>query len=108
MKLVGEYIRELREKQKLPLRKVAAYLDIDTSILSKIERGERPVNLDLISKISQFFSLDESNLLTEYLGEEIARKVYQANNIEKIFKIAERKAEYLKSKALKQGKIEFK
>ena len=30
----GEYIRRLREEKNLPLRKVAAQLDIDTSTLS--------------------------------------------------------------------------
>jgi len=108
MKFFGEKIRELRENQNLPLRKVAAYLDIDTSILSKIERGERTVSSDLISKFSEFFGLDEKQLNTEYLGEEVAKKIYESNDIEQIFKVAEQKAQYLKSKALKQGKIEFK
>lgn len=108
MKLFGENIRELREKRNLPLRKVAAYLDIDTSILSKIERGERPISADLISKFSEFFNIDEEQLKTEYLGEEVARKIYDSSNIDEIFKVAEQKAEYLKSKALKQGNIEFK
>ena len=36
MKSFGEYIRRVREERDLPLRKVAAALDIDTSILSKI------------------------------------------------------------------------
>lgn len=107
MKLFGEYIRELREEQKLPLRKVAASLDIDTSILSKIERGERSVNQELILKISEFFELDEKQLLTDYLGEEVARKVYRLNNVSQILKVAEEKAEYLKSKSSKQGSIKF-
>src|SRR5258705_1067 len=38
----GDYIRKSREGKKLPLRKVAAHLDIDQSTLSKVERGERP------------------------------------------------------------------
>ena len=37
----GEIIRHLREKKELPLRKIAALLDIDTSFYSKIERNER-------------------------------------------------------------------
>ncbi len=38
-----EYIRKLREQQGLPLRKVAAVLDIDPSTSSKIERGEKSI-----------------------------------------------------------------
>lgn len=101
MKLFGEKIRDLREDQNLPLRKVAAYLDIDTSILSKIERGERTISLEMVSKVSDFFGLDEKQLKTEYLGEEVARKIYESNNIDQIFKVAEQKVNYLKSKSLK-------
>lgn len=107
MKLFGEHIRELRAGQNLPLRKVAAFLDIDTSILSKIERGERAINQELISRISDFFELDENQLLTEYMGEEVARKIYRLDNVSQILKVAEEKAEYLKSKSSKQGSIQF-
>mgnify|MGYP000850965251 FL=1 len=41
---MGDYIRQLREQAEMPLRKLAALLDIDQSTLSKLERGERPVN----------------------------------------------------------------
>jgi len=41
MRNLGETIRELREDKELPLRTVAAFLDIDQAILSKIERGQR-------------------------------------------------------------------
>jgi transcriptional regulator with XRE-family HTH domain len=33
MQLFGEYLRKLREKENLPLRKVAAYLDIESASL---------------------------------------------------------------------------
>ena len=41
MDSLRETIRKLREKRELLLRTVAAYLDIDEAILSKIERGQR-------------------------------------------------------------------
>jgi len=37
----GERIRELRTKQNLLLRQLASQLDVDTSIISKVERGDR-------------------------------------------------------------------
>ena len=36
---IGEKLRHIREEKELPLRKVAALLDIDVAILSKMERG---------------------------------------------------------------------
>lgn len=49
----GEYLREQRENIGLPLRKVAAELDIDTSILSKIERNEREATKGYVANILQ-------------------------------------------------------
>jgi len=40
MNSIGETIRNLQTDKQLPLRIVAAYLDIDQAILSRIERGE--------------------------------------------------------------------
>ena len=37
----GSYLKQIREHKKIPQRKVAHRLDIDTSTLSKIELGER-------------------------------------------------------------------
>jgi len=39
MDSLGDTLRKRREDKELPLRIVAAYLDIDQAILSKIERG---------------------------------------------------------------------
>ena len=33
---IGDYIRQLREQAEMPLRKLAALLDIDQSTLSKL------------------------------------------------------------------------
>jgi transcriptional regulator with XRE-family HTH domain len=107
MKFFGDYIRELREEKNLPLRKVAAFLDIDTSVLSKIERGERQATKENVVRIAEFFSLNEVQLLNDYLGENIAKLVYQENNIPDILKVAEEKIEYIKNINLKQGKLDL-
>jgi transcriptional regulator with XRE-family HTH domain len=107
MKFFGEYIRQLREGHSLPLRKVAAYLDIDTSVLSKIERGERQASRENVLKIAEFFSINKQDLLNEYFGESIAKLVYMENNADDIFKVAEGKIEYLKTLKQKQTKINF-
>jgi len=107
MKFFGGYIRELRESKNLPLRKVAAFLDIDTSVLSKIERGERQATKENVMKIAEFFSLDREKLLNDFFGESIARLLYQEDNIADILKVAEEKVEYIKTKELKQGKLDL-
>ena len=44
-----------------PLRKVAAFLDIDQAILSKIERGQRKISKEQVIKLAEF--LREENEL---------------------------------------------
>jgi HTH-type transcriptional regulator, competence development regulator len=41
MNKFGAIIRKSREEKKLLLREVAAHLEIDQAVLSKIERGKR-------------------------------------------------------------------
>ena len=59
LKKTGEIIREKREKKRLLLRHVSAQLDIDTAILSKIERGERKATREQITKLADILELDK-------------------------------------------------
>ena len=67
----GEYIRRLREEMNLPLRKVAAQLDVDTSTLSKVERGERPMSIDYLKLLSQILKTDYKELQVRLLADSI-------------------------------------
>lgn len=67
MKTFGKYLRQIREEKSLPLRKVAAALDIDTSILSKIERNERRANIEMIPIIAQTLDKTEKEVQIEYI-----------------------------------------
>ena len=42
--LLGNKIRSLRDEQGILQRQLAAYLEIDTPMFSKIERGDRRVS----------------------------------------------------------------
>jgi len=67
----GDYIRKRREEIELPLRKVAAYLDIDTSTLSKVERGERPASPDYLKPLSEILKLEIKEVQTNYIADKI-------------------------------------
>lgn len=67
----GDRIRELRTKQKLLLRQVASKLDVDTSIISKIERGERPIKKDQIGILADILQADKEELLTLWLADQV-------------------------------------
>lgn len=69
--MIGIKIREYREKKNLLLRQVAASLEIDTATLSKIERGVKPLNRNLLKKISVLYSIDYETLLSEWLADRL-------------------------------------
>lgn len=72
-KAFGDYIRKRREEIELPLRKVAAYLDIDTSTLSKVERGERPASPGYLKPLSEILELDLKEVQTTYIADKITK-----------------------------------
>jgi transcriptional regulator with XRE-family HTH domain len=101
----GEFLRKLRENQDLPIRKVAANLDIDSSTLSKIERGERSASKDLVKKVASFFNHNEQNLMIRFLSDKLAYQIINEERSEEILKVAEQEIKYLKSKRFKQGEL---
>jgi len=105
MNSFGHRIRELRESKSLPLRKVAAYLDLDTSVLSKIERDERPASKKIVVLLAEFFDLDQTELMTDFLGDKVARNIYGEVNTEEILKVAEEKVKYYRNYKTEQGSI---
>lgn len=99
----GEILRESREKKGLLLRQVAALLDIDTAILSKIERGERKATKEQIIKLAEILDLNKDELLIQYLSEKIAYDLLDEDVASKTLRVAEQKVVYLKS--VKNGKV---
>lgn len=71
MKSFGEYIRKSREDIGLPLRKVAAALDIDTSILSKIERNERRATIEMIPVFAETLEKSEKEIELQFIQSSI-------------------------------------
>lgn len=67
----GEYLRKTRESKDLPLRKVAAHLDIDTSTLSKVERGERPVSSEYLKPLSDILEVELREVQVHYITDRI-------------------------------------
>jgi transcriptional regulator with XRE-family HTH domain len=97
----GEFIRNLREESKLPLRKVAHELDIDQSQLAKIERDERQPNKEIIKRIAKFFKQDEHKLTVTYLSDMIAYQILDEEDGLEALKVAEQKLNYIKTKTNK-------
>lgn len=97
----GNTIRHVRIQMKLPIRKVAAHLDIDPSTLSKIERNERSANKNMISKLAELFEIDYNELLVAFLSDKVASDLLQEDLPEQILNAAKNKLKYYRSIKLK-------
>lgn len=97
----GNRIRILREEQKMLLRQVAPLLDMDTALLSKIERGERQAKKETVLKIAKILKVKEDELLTLWLADQIYDVVKDEDNALKAMMVAEDSVKYLISKKTK-------
>ncbi len=68
---LGKRIRELREEKALLQRQLAAELEIDTPMYSKIERGERKAKREQVIKLAKLLQVDENELLSLWLAGQV-------------------------------------
>ena len=86
-----------REESNLSLRNVASNIDINTSLLAKIERNERQPTKEQVEKFANFFKLDISKLTTAWLSDKIAYSLIGELNPKEVLKVAEEKIKYLRA-----------
>jgi predicted nucleotidyltransferase/DNA-binding XRE family transcriptional regulator len=94
MDSLGNTIRKFRENKDLPLRRVAAFLDIDQAILSKIERGQRSASRTLVLKLAEFFEISENDLLICWLSDKLVHEIADEDIALKALQVAEEKVQY--------------
>lgn len=86
--MIGDKIRELREKDNTLLRHLAAQLDMDTAMLSKMERGDRFFRKEDIVALAKIFERPEEELLTLWLADKILKTIESEEYKEQALKIA--------------------
>ena len=69
--LLGNKIKELRDKHEVLQRQLAAYLEIDTPMFSKIERGDRRAKRSQVILLAKYFHIDEKEMLTLWLADKV-------------------------------------
>jgi len=94
MKSVAETLRQSRKIEKRTLQHVSGAVKIDVGVLSKIERGIRPISmeqLELLCKLYKLSFLEQKKNLT---AEQIVAFVAYDQNANEILQIAEQKLAY--------------
>jgi transcriptional regulator with XRE-family HTH domain len=73
--MFNERIKQLRDARRIPQRKLAAVLNIDTASYCKIERGERRARKEHIPLIAKILQSDTEELLTLWLADQVTEVV---------------------------------
>jgi len=90
----GSGIRRMRENNHMPLRKLAAFLDIDQSTLSKIETNQRHPTKEMIPILSEIFKVDIKDLTVKFLSEKILYELQDQEHGLEALKLAEETISY--------------
>ena len=56
-KTVGENIRALRENAEFTQNNLARFMNVDQSLISKVEKGERTLSADMLEKLAALFGV---------------------------------------------------
>ncbi|GLU43279.1 helix-turn-helix transcriptional regulator [Allomuricauda sp. NBRC 101325] len=95
-KTVGQKIRELRKSKGLLIREVAARLEIDSSLLSKIETGDKQPTRNQVKSLENILSVKNNELMLIYLSDKLVYEIRDEDLAMEAIKVAEQKIEYLK------------
>jgi len=101
----GETIRRLRAEKQVPLRTVADYLGIDQAILSKIERGQRKANRDLVEKLAHYFEIEKRELVVNWMSDKVLSEIEDEDFAKEVLQAAEAKFEYVSFQKMKREEI---
>ncbi len=81
MYLLPNKLKELRLQSNLRQRQLAAVLEIDSGLYSKIERGERPAKRTQVVALASIFNANEKELLALWLADQIKEITNQEKEI---------------------------
>ncbi|WP_378185894.1 helix-turn-helix domain-containing protein [Aquimarina sp. W85] len=94
---LGSLIKNEREKKDLLMRQLASLVDVDTSMISKIENGYRSPTKEQINKIASALGIDNKMLLSIWYAEKIYEDIKDEDDALDILKLAEKKVKEIRN-----------
>lgn len=88
MNTFGERIKKLREQRCLLQKHIAGKLDIDTPMLSKIERGERKAKREQVLHFAEIFNINKNELITLWLADKVYEVIKDEDVASNALKVA--------------------
>ncbi|MCB0746524.1 MAG: helix-turn-helix transcriptional regulator [Ignavibacteriae bacterium] len=93
----GNYIRKLREEKQLLLREVASQMNIDTALLSKIERSTRIARKEQVEDLAKALGVSENELLQLWMADKIVNMIKDESNSTEILNKVQEEIKNLKN-----------
>jgi transcriptional regulator with XRE-family HTH domain len=90
----GDKIKQLRVTNHLLQRQVASQMEIDTPMLSKIERGERKAKKDQVLHFAKILNASKDELLTLWLADQVVEVVQNEDLALKAMQVAEEEVKF--------------
>lgn len=91
---ISEHLRELRKGSGKTLREVAAYLEIDQAILSKMENGKRPVTREVLAQLAKLYKTDVQEMHKIFMAERLYKQLEHEDDAMSILKLLEKQVVY--------------
>lgn len=95
----AQKVKSLREEHGYVQRQIAALLDIDTPMYSRIERGERFAKEEHIAILAKYYNIDEDELRQLWLADKVYDVIAGESSANEVLSIvSESIAEYGKER----------
>jgi len=91
---LGKQLKSLRESRGLLQREVAAKLEVDSPLLSKMETGERIPRKDLLVKWGNVLKANNAELITLWLADRVYRVLNEEDMALDALRLAEDEVKY--------------
>ena len=104
----GSFIKNQRELRAWTQTDLGAKLGINSSAISRIEKGTKKLSAKKLNLISEVFDIDLIEVKEIYFADKIANELYENNCSESVFVVAEKNMKYLKQKNQKQSQLKKK
>lgn len=97
-----DFIREHRELKGWTQTEFGAMIGINSSAISRIEKGSKKLSPNRLEKLSELFDIPIDDIKELYFADRFAEELVKYDCPDSTFKVAEETVRYIKSKNTKQ------
>lgn len=83
--------QRLSGNKGLLLRQVAAFLEVDTTFLNKMERNEKKASKQQVVKLAKALETSENDLMTLWLSDKIIETLSEESEAHNVLKLTEKR-----------------